>query len=263
MQYSESYQPAPTPYMYPIYDAAGGRDRYLSSNDHARLTGSSFTHGNTQPYQPMVQPVLNPQQQSHYDRLAPSTLINPAYQPHHMPLVSPMATEGSHASRPHDMPLISPLATEASHAASPDRAPSLVSDNQSTYSISPKTAPSPRPDMPAPIDTDIHAWARQLSHRRESPPNIPPQVKNQSQTLPDEGYVSALPHSAASDSRKSLPLPLQSLYRHESFQQSQSRNKSLTTDSGAAIPNFIQQTSVHEAGGSPRDTRMHLSNLLG
>ena len=259
MQYSDSYQPAPTPYMYPMYDTAGSRHRFLPSIDHARPSGSSFTHNNAQPYQQVVQPALSPQQQSHCDLSTPTTLINHAYQPHQMSLISPMATETSHAAHPHEMPLVLPLATEVSHAASPDRAPSLVSDNQSTYSISPKTAPSPRPDMPAPIDTDIHAWARQLSNRRESLPSIAPQVRNPEKVLPDEGYVSALPHSAASDSRKSLPLPPQGLYRHESFEQSRASIKSSPAESG----NYVHQTSLDEAGGSPRDTRMHLSNLLG
>ncbi|KIX01851.1 uncharacterized protein Z518_09578 [Rhinocladiella mackenziei CBS 650.93] len=46
-------------------------------------------------------------------------------------------------------PVPSPAATEISHTSSNQQAPSLVSDNQSNCSISPKTIPSPRPRMPA------------------------------------------------------------------------------------------------------------------
>jgi hypothetical protein len=43
-------------------------------------------------------------------------------------------------------PLPSPVGTDISRSSSYQGAPSLVSDNQSNYSISPKTMPSPRPE---------------------------------------------------------------------------------------------------------------------
>jgi hypothetical protein len=124
------------------------------------------------------------------------------------------------SQRSHEPALISPVATEVSQAPSLDRAPSLVSDNQSNCSISPKTVPSPRPDMPAPIDTDIQEWARELSDRRDLALNILPHSKSQGKIPIDEGYVSALSQSAVTDSKSFLSPPGQGLYRvelHESF----------------------------------------------
>lgn len=226
-----------------MHDISGSRDQYLPSFDHARPSGTSLTHSNAQTYQQTVEPVSSAQQQSYFDHFPPPTHMLPA-------------------QRPHEMPLTSPLAAGVSHAPSPDRAPSLVSDNQSNYSISPKTAPSPRPDMPAPIETDIQAWAQQLSQRRESAANILPQINSQGKVHPDEGYVSALPHSALLDSRLSLPLPRQSLYRHNSADQLRSGTNRSPCESGTTIPPFTQQISTQEAAESPKDTRMHLSNLL-
>lgn len=68
-----------------------------------------------------------------------------------------------------EAPVLSPAATEASHASSNQQAPSLVSDNQSTCSISPKTIPSPRPGMPAPQAPSMHLWPGKC--RRDSTGN--------------------------------------------------------------------------------------------
>ena len=63
-----------------------------------------------------------------------------------------------HIPRLHEPSAISPAATEYSNTPSFHQAPSLISDNQSHYSISPKTISSPRPSMPASIDTSTHNW---------------------------------------------------------------------------------------------------------
>jgi Myb-like DNA-binding protein FlbD len=55
-------------------------------------------------------------------------------------------------------PAPSPAETEASHASSHLRAPSLVSDNQSNYSISPKTVTSPRPGLPVSKAPSMDVW---------------------------------------------------------------------------------------------------------
>lgn len=107
----------------------------------------------------------------------PSTLPRPYYH-------APQTLHFSHGSSG-DLPLISPMGSEASFSIG--QAPSLVSDRHSSYSISPKTIPSPRPSMLAPIDTRSQLWQDHASRRRESLPVAQPKH------LPaDEGYVSAV-----------------------------------------------------------------------
>ena len=62
-----------------------------------------------------------------------------------------------------ERPLISPALSDISQTASMRHAPSLVSDDHSTYSISPKTISSPRPGMPAHIEINHQAWREQMA----------------------------------------------------------------------------------------------------
>lgn len=101
---------------------------------------------------------------------------------------------------------ISPAATDYSA----QRAPSLVSDHQSRCSTSPKTVSSPRPGLPAPIQTSRTFYEH---HRRQSYVSIASDGKVY--TPLDEGYVSALPSSTSIDmSQRRFPfdIPLKSLY---------------------------------------------------
>lgn len=106
----------------------------------------------------------------------PSTLPRPYYH-------APQTLHFSHGSSV-DLPLISPMGSEASFSMG--QAPSLVSDRHSSYSISPKTIPSPRPNMLAPIDTRTQSWHEHESRRRESLPGV--QFKP---SPAEEGYLSA------------------------------------------------------------------------
>lgn len=65
-----------------------------------------------------------------------------------------------------EAPAPSPAATEVSHVSSNQQAPSLVSDDQSNCSISPKTITSPRPGMTATNVPLIQPWLE--LHRRNS-----------------------------------------------------------------------------------------------
>jgi Myb-like DNA-binding protein FlbD len=159
--------------------------------------------------------------------------------------------------------LISPISTEVSHAPSLDRAPSLVSDNQSNCSISPKTVSSPRPDMPPPIETDIQAWARQQSDRRNSASNVLSNSRGQSKVYPDEGYVSALPHSAISDNKAFLSLQGQDFYRRGSVDAYVLCQPPPLYTPRAPLPAPMEPASTCRAGLGSKDARMHLSNLLG
>jgi hypothetical protein len=107
----------------------------------------------------------------------PSTLPRPYYH-------APQSLHFSHGSST-DLPLISPMGSEASFSLG--QAPSLVSDRHSSYSISPRAIPSPRPTMLAPIDTRTQSWQDHESRRRESLPAVQPKHLSG-----DEGYVSAI-----------------------------------------------------------------------
>ncbi|KIY00935.1 uncharacterized protein Z520_03601 [Fonsecaea multimorphosa CBS 102226] len=70
-----------------------------------------------------------------------------------------------------EAPVPSPAATEASQGSYPLQAPSLVSDNQSNCSISPKTVTSPRPGGTVGKLPSIDLWPEM--HRRNSTGNYP------------------------------------------------------------------------------------------
>jgi Myb-like DNA-binding protein FlbD len=100
---------------------------------------------------------------------------------------------------------VSPAGTDCSN----QRAPSLVSDHLSRYSVSPKTVASPRPGLPPPISTS-HSYH---DHRRRIS-NVSIASGGKVQTPMDEGYMSALPTSLSFDSTlKRFPFdaPLKSL----------------------------------------------------
>ena len=229
---------------YSGYNSNPSHSRYLPSLNQMHQPGPMSSQLHTQACQQMVEQLPRAQHHPPRDRFRPAAMT-------------------LDSQRSYEAALISPVATEVSHAPSLDRAPSLVSDNHSNCSISPKTVPSPRPDMPGPIDTDIQAWARQLSNHHDSAPNISPHSKGQSKVHPDEGYVSAIPQSAVSDSTAFLPLPGQGLYRRESVDLFRPGQHAPVYPSCAPLSAPAESPIASGAGQSPKDARMHLSNLLG
>jgi Myb-like DNA-binding protein FlbD len=145
-------------------------------------------------------------------------------------------------------------------ATSMDRAPSLVSDHNSTYSISPKTWPSPRPEMPAPLDTSRSRWhGSSQFDRRGSAPVIPSLISMS--FAGDEGYVSAIPPSASSDSKYLLPTPMDrpSTYdeRYNNIHRHSASNPNIS------LPPLVPRSDPpSKESTSPRDTRMNFSSLL-
>lgn len=102
-------------------------------------------------------------------------------------------------------PAVSPAATDCSN----QRAPSLVSDHFSRYSVSPKTVASPRPGLPPPIKTtqSYHEHRRGISH-------VSIASDGKVHTPMDEGYMSALPTSTSFDAtlrRFAGDVPMKSL----------------------------------------------------
>lgn len=240
----DGYSLASEPSSYPSYSASPSYSRCLPSLNQFRTSGPMSQQPDAQSFQQMAEHARRSQNCPPDDRFGPALLL-------------------FDSQRSHDPALISPVSTEASCAPSVERAPSLVSDNQSNYSISPKTVPSPRPDMPAPIDTDIQVWARQLSNRRDSPLNILSHSKSQSKVHPDEGYVSAVPQSAISDYKAFLPLPEQGLHRRESVDAFKSSHYYPPSTVGASMTASADPPQTYGAGQGSKDSRMHLSNLLG
>ena len=142
-----------------------------------------------------------------------------------------------------DGPAISPAATDNSVSASLQQAPpSLISDNQSHYSISPRTISSPRPGMPAPIDTSSYYWG---GSQRPGDYNALPTPGKAFRG--DEGYVSALPPpSTLEPAHQSFPLD------------------PLLKRTNSQPLNTISPEHYSRALPSPteRDRRMNLSSLL-
>jgi Myb-like DNA-binding protein FlbD len=240
----DAYPSNPASSGYATYNSSPNYNRFLPSLHQFHQSGPISSPPHTQPCQRATEHAPRLQQYSPDDRFGPASFQ-------------------FSSQRSCEPALISPVPTDVSHAPSLDRAPSLVSDNQSNCSISPKTVPSPRPDMPAPIETDIQAWARQLSDRRDSASNILPNSKSQSKVFPDEGYVSALPHSAVLDNKAFLSLQGQDFYRRGSVDAYVSSKHPPPYTPSAPLPAPMDPPNTCRAGQGLKDARMHLSNLLG
>ncbi len=149
--------------------------------------------------------------------------------------------------------------SQVSHAVQPphsassmERAPSLVSDHNSTYSISPKSWSSSRPEVSIPVETNQSRWHESMpTERRGSAPSISNLV-----SMPftsDEGYVSALPPSASAEPKYPLRAPASRTISYEGHYNSSHRYS-------ASSPNISHSHLPDSA--STRDSRMKFSSLL-
>jgi Myb-like DNA-binding protein FlbD len=196
------------------------------------------------------------QSQQEPEQLSPPLLQRPAPDRHIsqlLPSLGPINTSQPPQS------LTSHVMQPPHSATSMDRAPSLVSDHNSTYSISPKTWSSPRPEIPALLDANRSRW-HEPSHidRRGSAPVISNLI-----SLPftgDEGYVSAIPPSASSEQKYLLPTPIA---RGVSFdgQYNSNHRYSLSNPTISLSPLTECSNSTKDAP-NVRDTRMNFSSLL-
>jgi hypothetical protein len=144
-------------------------------------------------------------------------------------------------------------------ATSVERPPSLVSDHNSTYSISPKTWPSPRPEVPARLVTSRYHWHESSpADRRGSAPAISHLV-----SLPftgDEGYVSAAPPSASSEPKYLLPTPVG---RPTSFDgQYTNIHRHSASNPNISLSPMIGPNRKLKDSSNVRDARMNFSSLL-
>lgn len=219
---SMHYSEPPTPGVYQMFDPRlleADRDRNHHYGNAITPVTDSFpryshqTHGGYPEHLPV-----------------PSTLPRLHYN-------APQTLHFSHGSSG-ELPLISPMGSEASFAP-----PSLVSDRHSSYSISPKTIPSPRPNMLAPIDTRTQLWHEQTPRRRESFPAV------ESKPLQaDEGYVSAITPGTVMGVKQ---------YHHVSgyeVHRSHSQNGYRSYQDQPAAPDM--------SPNSAKDARMNVSSLL-
>lgn len=172
-------------------------------------------------------------------------------------------TSSSYGSRPaRDAPLPSPSVSEASRAESVDGAPSLISDHGSTFSISPRLATSPAIELPP-----LNSFARDT--RRPSLPMLQfrpngflSEADSQAQAFQSRfhGESKAYPGSAISplyrraEHHHALPSSPRDFYREPRSQ--------LPTAPPTPVQLPPLQFSTAELPAE-RDSRMHLSSLLG
>lgn len=215
----------------------------------------------------------SPRCQNDFDERSEAlSFARPARPLHERPLT--ITPDYSSYRRHIDLSLPSPSTSEISRAESVEVAPSLVSDSGSTFSISPRAAPSPSIELP-PLH-DLHGYAQ--NSRRPSLPAL---------QFPSNGFISEADTQGHSFSAR-LPYESSSvakhyasnashppLFRHSEHTGHESRPHLLT-----APPTPVQLPPIHSGGPSlpplsassstsetrsvdQRDSRMHLSSLLG
>ena len=117
--------------------------------------GMGYAKSSSFPPMERLAPVSRESRAHHNCDSLPSPLL-------HDPLPSLRQLEGANIQLPPlqylERPIPSPAATEASNISSNQQAPSLISDNQSNCSISPKTIPSPRPGLHTAEKSSAQLW---------------------------------------------------------------------------------------------------------
>lgn len=164
-----------------------------------------------------------------------------------------------------DPPLPSPSVSEASRAESVDGAPSLISDNGTAFSVSPRLRYSPGSDIPRLPFTrpDTRRPSLPLLQFRQS--NFHSEADAQTASFSRFHNESNYALSALSPPvyrrmeqypQNTFPSSPRDYHHHESIPRAQ-----LPT----APPSPVQLAPLQllgQAPGKPRDTRMHLSSLL-
>ena len=138
-------------------------------------------------------------------------------------------------------------------------APSLVSDHNSVYSISPRTWPSPRPDMPFHHDSIRGRWPEGLQFdRRTSAPSISHLVSPT--YMREDGRISGIRPTTPTESKYYLPQPMS----RSASMDSRPRTPHQQHPSISTI-NLSPATSRTQPGPLPsptKDSRMRFSSLL-
>jgi Myb-like DNA-binding protein FlbD len=165
--------------------------------------------------------------------------------------------------RTRDIPLPSPSVSEASRAESIDGAPSLVSDNGTVLSVSPRIGHSPTNELPP-----LSCFPRPDSRR----PSLPMLQLRQNNFLSeaDNQAHTFLPRFIG-DSKYALSALSPPLYRRMEEQHTFSPSPRDYHDPRAQLPTApptpvqlppLQLPAQPQRSEKPRDSRMHLSSLL-
>ncbi|TAQ83034.1 hypothetical protein B7494_g8642 [Chlorociboria aeruginascens] len=194
----------------------------------------------------------------------PLSFARPASMNHLLTITS--STYSSMRGRNAGLP--SPSGSEISRAESLDGAPSLISDSGSTFSVSPRIATSPTIELPR-LDS-----CGRTADRRPSLPNLqfrPSAMSFLSEAdAPSQNFMASHDRSDSKVHRWSAPSP--QTYRRNKTQQAtppSPRDYQHYTPAQllTAPPTPVQlpplQISTHSNQLAERDSRMHLSSLLG
>lgn len=175
-----------------------------------------------------------------------SLAISPSYSPFRRPSIE------------HSLP--SPAASEISRAGSLDGAPSLISDNGTSFSVSPRFAPSPSFELPPLVSRSTHSRRPSLPALQFAGSHFVSEADNQAQ------IYSARFHSDGKHGNHG-PGPLSiSTYRREASpynHQANDRNHLYTAPpTPMHLAPLKYATSSSRDKPIQRDARMHLSSLL-
>ena len=151
-----------------------------------------------------------------------------------------------------DPPANSPAATEVSQASSHQPAPSLISDNESNSTISPKTITSPRLGMTASEVPSMEAWPEM--QRRNTTGNYMEHEMGSNQLRPYEDDSRTYLAENANHVLRKVPQPL-ALPRPLSLPDTSLKRASLST---AKVCAHIE----HTVSPRQKDFRMTVSRLL-
>lgn len=154
-------------------------------------------------------------------------------------------------------PMISPAGSEWSRPPSLKQAPSLVSDDLSTHSVSPKTVQSPRPDLRSLVDTNAQTWPEDPSAPRTNGPRVHTKAFQHDTTQTDERFVASLPRSASVETKSHLPYDVE-LKRHGSYQN----NLGPRLPSSYLPPKSEPPSPAGPSPNTARDVRMHVASIL-
>ncbi|EPE27209.1 Homeo [Glarea lozoyensis ATCC 20868] len=176
-----------------------------------------------------------------------------------------MITYSSYSPRRGDGSLPSPAASEMSMTESMDEPPSLVSDNGSTFSVSPRLAISPRLELPP-----LAGYARSDA-RRPSLPMLhfpPPSPLRSEHDALGHIFTQRIHSEFKSHSSNCYPsvYPVAS-YGVEVLSRDQADRRMYSTKPVSAPvqlpPLQMVPRPVYSEPSAERDSRMHLSSLLG
>jgi Myb-like DNA-binding protein FlbD len=176
-------------------------------------------------------------------------------------------TSSSYSSRRGmDCSLPSPATSEASRAESVDGAPSLVSDNGSVFSVSPRLTTSPNIELPPLNSFSRDARRPSLPILQFRPNTFLSEADNQAHAFSSRFHGDSKVHGLSALSPQVYRRPEQQLVSPPSPRDysPDSRRQILTAPpTPVQLPPLQMHTPEHSEHSVGRDSRMHLSSLLG